>query len=83
MCITELTIICSDNGLSPDRRQVIIWTNVEVLLTGLLETNFSEILIAILTYIFIQENVFDSVVFEMAAILSRPQCVKHIEMKQI
>ena len=26
--------------------------------------------------IFIQENEFESVVFEMAAILSRPQCVK-------
>ena len=56
MCITGLTIIGSDNGLSPDRRQAIIWTNVEVLLIGLLETNFSEILVAILTYIFIQDK---------------------------
>ena len=28
--------------------------------------------------IFIQENVFESVVCEMASILSRPQCVKGI-----
>ena len=28
--------------------------------------------------IFIQENVFESVVCEMAAMLSRPQCVKAI-----
>ena len=27
--------------------------------------------------IFIQENVFEGVVCEMAAILSRPQCVNH------
>ena len=45
MCISKLTIIGSDNGLSPDRRQAIIWTNAEILLIGPLGTNFSEILI--------------------------------------
>ena len=29
------------------------------------------------SYIFIQENAFENVVWEMAAILSRPQCVKY------
>ena len=29
------------------------------------------------SYIFIQENPFENVVRKMAAILSRPQCVKH------
>ena len=29
------------------------------------------------SYIFIQENVFENVVSEMAAILPRPQCVNH------
>ena len=38
------TIIDSDNGLSPGRRQVIIWTNVGILLIKILGTNFSEIL---------------------------------------
>ena len=45
-----LTIIGSDNGLSPDRRQAIIWTNVELSLIGPLGTNFSEILIEILKF---------------------------------
>ena len=31
------------------------------------------------SYIFIQENAFENVVCEMAAILSRPQCVKDKE----
>ena len=49
---TNLTIIDSDNGLSPGRRQAIIWTNAGILLIGPLETNFSEIPIAILTVSF-------------------------------
>ena len=48
----QLTIIGSDNGLSPDCRQAIIWTNVGLLLIGPLGTNFSEILIKILTFSF-------------------------------
>ena len=39
--------ICSDNGLSPIRRQVIIWTNAGLLSIGPLGTKFSEILIKI------------------------------------
>ena len=50
ICISKLTIIGSDNGLSPDRRQAIIWTNAGILLIGPLGTNFSEILIEILTF---------------------------------
>ena len=45
ICVGFLTIIGSDNGLSPGRRQAIIGTNVGILLIGTLETNFSEILI--------------------------------------
>ena len=48
ICVSNLTIIGSDNGLSPDRRQAIIWTNAGILLIGPLGTNFSEILIEIL-----------------------------------
>ena len=74
ICVSKLTIIGSDYGLSPDRRQAIIWTNAGLLLIGPLGTNFSEISIKILTS-FLQENAFESVVFETAAILSQPQCV--------
>ena len=48
----ELTIIGSDNGLSPGQRQAIIWTNAEILLIGPLATNFSEISIGIQTFSF-------------------------------
>ena len=34
ICVGNLTIIGSDNGLSPGRRQAIIWTNVGILLIG-------------------------------------------------
>ena len=52
ICISKLNTIASDNGLSPDRRQAIIWINSEILLIGPLGTNFSEILIEILTFSF-------------------------------
>ena len=39
----KYTIIASDNGLSPGRRQAIIWTNAWILLIGPLGTNISEI----------------------------------------
>ena len=45
--ISKLSIIGSDNGSSPGRRQAIIWTNAGILLIGPLGTNFSEILIGI------------------------------------
>ena len=43
ICVSKLTIISSDNGLSPGRCQAIIWTNTGILLIGPLGTNFSEI----------------------------------------
>ena len=52
ICVSKLTIIASNNGLSPDRRQAIIWTNAGLLLIGPLGANFSEILIEILTFSF-------------------------------
>ena len=52
ICVGELTIIASDNGLSPGRRQAIIWTNAWILLIGPYRTHFSEILIEILTFSF-------------------------------
>ena len=50
ICVGNLTIIGSDNGLSPERRQAIIWTDAGILLIGPLGTNFSEILIEIQTF---------------------------------
>ena len=42
-CVGNVTIIGSDNGLSPVRRQAIIWTNDGILLIGPSGTNFSKI----------------------------------------
>ena len=50
ICVSNLTIIGSDNGLSPDRRQAIIWTNDEIFLIEPSWRNFSEILIEIQTF---------------------------------
>ena len=47
ICVSKFTIIGSDSGLSPIRRQSIIWINAGILLIGTLGTNFSEILIQI------------------------------------
>ena len=52
VCISKLTSIGSDNGLSPGRHQSIIWTSAGILLIGHLETNFSEILNKIYTFSF-------------------------------
>ena len=52
ICVGKLTIIGSDNGLSPGRHQAIIWTNAEILLIRPLGTNFSEILIEIYAFSF-------------------------------
>ena len=48
ICIGKFTIIGSENGLAPGRRQAIIWTNAGILLTG----HFSEILIKNYTFSF-------------------------------
>ena len=50
ICVDNLSIIGSDNGLSPGRRQAIIWTNAGISLIGISGTNFSEILIGIQTF---------------------------------
>ena len=52
ICVNKLAIIGSDNGLSPGRRQAIIWTNATILLIGPSGTNLSETLIAICTFSF-------------------------------
>ena len=52
ICVGKLTIIGSDNGLSPGRRQAIIWTYEEILLIRPYGTNFSAILIGNQTFSF-------------------------------
>ena len=53
ICVSNLATIGSDNGLSPGRRQAIIWTNVGILLIEPLGTNFNnEILIEIHIFLF-------------------------------
>ena len=71
ICVSKLTIIGSDNGLSPGQCQAIIWTNAGILLIQ----TFNEISSDIHTISFIQENVFENVICEEAAILSQPQCI--------
>ena len=52
ICVSKQTIIGSDNGLSPGRRQAIIWTNAGILLIGPLGTNRNEIMIGIQMFSF-------------------------------
>ena len=52
ICVSKLSIIDSDSGLSPGQRQTIIWTNAGILLIWTLGTNFSENLITIHTFSF-------------------------------
>ena len=65
ICVSELTIIGSDNGLSPGRHQAIIWTSAGVLSIWPLETNFNEILIEIHIFSFKKT---EYLVWKMAAI---------------
>ena len=52
ICVSDLTSIGSDNGLSPGRRQAIIRTNAGILIIRPFGTNFSEILIEIIIFSF-------------------------------
>ena len=68
-CVSKLTIIGSDNGLAPGRRQTIIWTNDVILLIGPLGTNFNEILIGIQTFS------FEKMHLKMSSAKWRPFCL--------
>ena len=69
ICVSTLTIIGWDNGLSPDRRQAIIWTNAAILLIGPLGTNLSEILIEIVTFS------FKTMRLKVSSVKRRPFCL--------
>ena len=69
ICVGKLTNIGSDNGLSPGRRQAIIWTNAGILLIRPLGTNFSEFLIIIHTFS------FNEMQLKMSSAKWRPFCL--------
>ena len=69
ICIGKLTIIGSDNGLSPGRRQAIIWTNVGLLSIGPLRIYFSENLIKI------QQFSLEKMHVKMSSAKWRPSCL--------
>ena len=69
ICVSKLTIISSDNDLSPNRRQAIIWTNAGILLIGPLGTNFGEI------WIEIQIFSFRKMHWKMSSAKWRPFCL--------
>ena len=75
ICVGKLTIIGSDNGLSPGRCQGIIWINAGILLIKTLGTNFSEHFIGIHAFSFKKMHLKNALVCETASILSQPQCV--------
>ena len=70
ICAIKLNSIGSDNGLSPGRRQAIIWTNAGILLIWPLGTNLSEILIEIYTFSFKKIRV------KMSSEKWRPFCIE-------
>ena len=74
ICVGYLIIIGSDNGLSPGRRQTIIWISAGILLIGPLGVNFSEILIEIKIFSF--KKCIWKCCLENGSHHARPQCVK-------
>ena len=73
ICVGNLTIIGSDNGLSPCPPSHYLnqcWNIINWTLRNKLQWNFNPN-----ANIFIQENPLENVVRKKAAILSRPQCV--------
>ena len=74
ICVGKLAIIGSDNGLSPGLNQC--WTNaVYWTIRNKLQWDLNRN-----SCIFIQENAFKNVVWKMATILSRPQCVNDMSI---
>ena len=69
ICVGKLIIIGSDNGLSPDRRQIIIWTNAGLLSIGPLRTYFSE------SSIKIQQFSLKKMHVKMSSAKWRPSCL--------
>ena len=81
ICISQIIIIGSESGLSPDWRQAIIQNNDGILLFGPLGRNFSEISVEIYSFSFENMPLKASGKWRPSClglnILSRPQCVNH------
>ena len=69
ICVGKLTIIGSNNGLSPGRCQTIFSTNAGILLIGLIGKNFSEI-VHRNAYVFIKK-----IHFKLSSGKRRPFCL--------
>ena len=70
MCVNKITIIGSDNQATSHYLNQC-WYIVNLTLRNKLQWNINHN-----WYIFTQENTFEHVVWKMAAVLSRPRCVK-------
>ena len=68
ICVDNLAIIVSDNGLSPARRQAIISAIAALLSIGPLGINFNEISIKILTFS------FKEICFKVSSAKWQPYC---------
>ena len=75
ICVGNLTIAGSDNGLSPGWRRAIIWTNAGILLIGPLGTKLSEFSIEIQTFS------FKKIHLKMSSGKRRPFCLGLIVLK--
>ena len=69
ICVGNLTIIGSGIGLTPGRRQAIIWINAEILLFGPLGTNLSENVITFFTFS------LKKIHLKMSCVTWRPFCL--------
>ena len=82
ICISKVTIIGSDNVLgawsAPSHYLNQCWDIFHWTHENKFQWNFNQN-----SYIFIQENPFENIVCKMAAILSRPQCVKAPFLKSL
>ena len=76
ICISDLTSIGSDNGLSPGRRQAIIRTNAGILLITPLGTNFIEFLVEILI------SSFKKLRLKASSAKRRPFCLGLNELRE-
>ena len=79
--VGKLTIIGSENGLAPSRRQATIWTSVGILLFGPLGTNFSEILVVIQTFLFKKMHLKMSSAKWRPLCHAWPQCAEHTRVR--
>ena len=70
ICISKLTIIGSDNGMSPGRLQTIILTNARILLIRSIQTNCSEILSKIHAFSFKEMHL------KMLSVKWQPFCLR-------